>query len=126
WFVARKDAARNALVVVQGHDHPLLLSAALSTAPMHWLRAICPEPLPCTVKVRYRQADQPAALEPRADGTARISFQKPQRAVTPGQYAVVYQGDRCLGGGVIETVEPVMVRHAAATYQTISDGLARH
>ena len=105
WFVARKDAARNALVVVQGHDHPLLLSAALTTGPVHWLSAARPEPFACTVKVRYRQADQPAKLEPRADGTARISFERPQRAVTPGQYAVVYEGDRCLGGGVIETVE---------------------
>ena len=62
------------------------------------------EPLPCAVKVRYRQADQPARLEPRADGTARIVFEKPQRAVTPGQYAVVYEGEKCLGGAVIETV----------------------
>lgn len=123
WFVARKDAARNALVVVQGHDHPLLLSAALSTAPIHWLRASSPEPLRCSVKVRYRQADQPATLEPRADGTARISFEKPQRAVTPGQYAVIYEGDRCLGGGVIETVEPVTVRRAAAIRETISDAI---
>jgi tRNA-specific 2-thiouridylase len=54
--------------------------------------------------VRYRQADQSALLEPRADGTARIVFDQPQRAVTPGQYAVVYDGERCLGGAVIEAV----------------------
>ena len=101
WFVARKDAARNTLIVVQGHDHPLLLSSALATGPMHWLSAARLEPFPCTVKVRYRQADQPARLEPRADGTLRIRFEKPQRAVTPGQYVVAYEGDRCLGGAVI-------------------------
>ena len=113
WFVARKDAARNALVVVQGHDHPLLFSSALTTETMHWLSAARLEPFPCTVKVRYRQADQPATLEPRADGTARISFEKPQRAVTPGQYAVVYEGDRCLGGAVIATVATAHAARAA-------------
>jgi tRNA-specific 2-thiouridylase len=106
WFIARKDPARNALIVVQGHDHPLLFGSALSTARMHWLSDARREPFPCTVKVRYRQADQRARLEPRADGSARICFESPQRAVTPGQYAVVYQGDRCLGGAVIESVEP--------------------
>jgi tRNA-uridine 2-sulfurtransferase len=114
WFVARKDAARNALVVVQGHDHPLLFSTALTTGRVHWLSAARGEPFPCSVKVRYRQADQPAVLEPRLDGGARILFEKPQRAVTPGQYAVVYRGDRCLGGAVIESVEPVTAQCAAA------------
>jgi tRNA-uridine 2-sulfurtransferase len=106
WFVARKDAARNTLIVVQGHDHPLLLSSALTTGPMHWLSEARTAPFPCTVKVRYRQADQPARLEPRADGTTGIHFEKPQRAVTPGQYAVVYEGERCLGGAVIESTCP--------------------
>ncbi|HEY1892274.1 MAG TPA: tRNA 2-thiouridine(34) synthase MnmA [Steroidobacteraceae bacterium] len=107
WFVARKDAARNALIVVQGHDHPLLLSAALTTGPMHWLGEPRGEPFPSSVKVRYRQTDQPALIEPRIEGGMRIAFETPQRAVTPGQYAVVYEGDRCLGGAVIECTEPV-------------------
>jgi len=114
WFVARKDAARNVLIVVQGHDHPLLFSSALTSGAVHWLSTPRSEPFACTVKVRYRQADQPARLEPRADGTARISFEKPQRAVTPGQYAVVYEGDRCLGGAVIERVEPAAAHRVAA------------
>jgi tRNA-uridine 2-sulfurtransferase len=114
WFVARKDTARNALIVVQGHDHPLLFSSALATGRMHWLSAARGEPFSCAVKVRYRQAEQSARLEPRSDGTARISFEKPQRAVTPGQYAVVYEGDRCLGGAVIDTLEPATARRAAA------------
>ena len=114
WFVARKDTARNTLIMVQGHDHPLLLSSALTTGPMHWLSEARTEPFPCTVKVRYRQADQPARLEPRADGTMSIQFETPQRAVTPGQYAVIYEGERCLGGAVIESIEPVTARRAAA------------
>ena len=114
WFVARKDVARNALIVVQGHDHPLLLSSALVTGSMHWLCGPRSEPFSCTVKVRYRQADQPARLEPQADGTARIRFENPQRAVTPGQYAVVYEGDRCLGGAVIESTSPAAA--AASKY----------
>ncbi|MGH8296445.1 MAG: tRNA 2-thiouridine(34) synthase MnmA [Steroidobacteraceae bacterium] len=104
WFVARKDPVRNALIAVQGHDHPLLFSSALETGPLHWLSGARREPFACAVKVRYRQAEQPARLEPRADGTARIGFEKPQRAVAPGQYAVIYEGDRCLGGAVIERV----------------------
>jgi tRNA-specific 2-thiouridylase len=104
WYVAAKDAARNALIVVQGHDHPLLSSEELRTGAMHWLVPSPARTLRCAVKVRYRQADQLAELEPLPDGTARIRFDEAQRAVTPGQYAVVYDGDRCLGGGVIESV----------------------
>ena len=58
------------------------------------------------MKVRYRQSDQAAQLEPRPDGTVRILFDEPQRAVTPGQYAVAYDGERCLGGAVIESLVP--------------------
>jgi tRNA-specific 2-thiouridylase len=68
----------------------------------------------CTVKVRYRQADQRALLIPRPDATAHLEFAEPQRAVTPGQYAVAYDGERCLGGGVIEVVAPPLHRSAAA------------
>ncbi len=107
WFVARKDAVRNALIVVQGHDDPLLLSAALTTARMHWLGEARDEPFRCGVKVRYRQADQPARFEPRPGGSTRIAFEEPQRAVTSGQYAVIYEGDRCLGGAAIESTEPI-------------------
>ena len=119
WYVAVKDGRRNVLVVVQGHDHPLLASSALTTESMHWLTTPRTEPVMgqafrCTVKVRYRQTDQAALFEPLPNGTARIVFDQPQRAVTPGQYAVIYDGDRCLGGAVIETVEPVCSQQAAA------------
>jgi len=113
WYVAAKDTARNALIVVQGCDHPLLASGALVTEGWHWLTAARREPFRCAVKVRYRQAEQPALLAPRADGTVHVSFDQPQRAVTPGQYAVAYEGDRCLGGAVIATIEPA-ARHSAA------------
>jgi len=104
WYVARKDAARNALIVVQGHDHPLLESRALTTGAWHWLAAARREPFHGAVKVRYRQNDQPARLEPRADGSMHIMFEAPQRAITPGQYAVAYEGERCLGGAVIDSL----------------------
>jgi tRNA-uridine 2-sulfurtransferase len=103
WYVSAKDVRKNALIVVQGHDHPLLSSTELTTEAMHWLATPPSATFRCTVKVRYRQADQLATLEPHSNGTARIAFERPQRAVTPGQYAVVYDGDRCLGGGVIES-----------------------
>jgi tRNA-specific 2-thiouridylase len=115
WYVAVKDGRRNALIVVQGHDHPLLSSSELSTGAMHWLGAPRVEPFRCMVKVRYRQADQAATAEPRSDGTLHIVFDQPQRAVTPGQYAVLYDDQRCLGGGVIESLgEPRSGQQVAA------------
>jgi len=114
WYLAAKDGARNALIVVQGHDHPLLRSSSLTTGPMHWLVDARTAPFRCTVKVRYRQVDQVATFEPKADGTARILFDEPQRAVTPGQYAVAYENDRCLGGAVIECVHSTSEQQAAA------------
>ncbi|HXZ59555.1 MAG TPA: tRNA 2-thiouridine(34) synthase MnmA [Steroidobacteraceae bacterium] len=114
WYVAAKDAVRNALIVVQGHDHPLLSSTTLTTGRWHWLTPPPAATLRCTVKVRYRQLDQRARLTPRPDGTVHLEFAEQQRAVTPGQYAVAYDGSRCLGGAVIEAVAPPLRRFAAA------------
>ena len=114
WYVVAKDGTRNTLVVAQGHDHPLLTSGALTTERIHWLIDQRTAPFRCSVKVRYRQNDQSAVFEPLPDGTARIAFEAPQRAVTPGQYAVVYEGDRCLGGAVIATTWPRAAGQAAA------------
>ena len=114
WYVAAKDAARNTLVVVQGHDHPLLSSSALSAGEWHWLAPVRHDPASCSVKVRYRQDDQPAQLEPGEAGRVHVVFAQPQRAVTPGQYAVAYEGERCLGGGIIESVTPALEQRAAA------------
>jgi len=114
WYVAAKNAARNVLVVVQGHDHPLLESRSLTTGLWHWLAPPRREPFRGAVKVRYRQDDQAARLEPCADGTMHIVFDTPQRAVTPGQYAVAYDGERCLGGAVIERLDRGAQLSAAA------------
>lgn len=107
WYVAAKDLARNVLIVVQGHDHPLLMAAALRTETVHWLtRPDDARSFRCAVKTRYRQHEQ--ACEVRLDdGEAIVTFDEPQRAVTPGQFAVFYDGDTCLGGAVIATVAPL-------------------
>jgi tRNA-uridine 2-sulfurtransferase len=113
WYVAAKDIARNALIVVQGHDHPLLSSSGLTTGAVQWLVRPAENAFRCTVKVRHRQIDQPAWIELQQGGGARVVFDEPQRAVTPGQYAVVYNADVCLGGAVIEATVPVEARSAA-------------
>jgi tRNA-specific 2-thiouridylase len=112
WYVAAKDTARNALIVVQGHDHPLLFSTALETGPMHWLAAPRIEPFTTAARLRHRQPDQSARASPLADGRLRLEFDQPQRAATPGQFAVLYDGDRCLGGAVIERTSPPGARSA--------------
>jgi tRNA-uridine 2-sulfurtransferase len=130
WYVAGKDTQRNALIVVQEQDHPLLLSDAFDVEQMHWLNPAdgVDQPIQCAVKTRYRQsdlnctvrasgnahvsetaqgsgADQRSDAQNISDATAaqhwRVTLSEPARAVTPGQYAVFYSGTRCLGGGVI-------------------------
>ncbi|MBO9686605.1 MAG: tRNA 2-thiouridine(34) synthase MnmA [Mitsuaria chitosanitabida] len=99
WFVARKDLETNTLVVVQGHDHPLLLSRSLVAQDLSWTDTP-PDFGGFGAKTRYRQADAACALTP-GSGTIRLDFPQPQWAVTPGQSAVLYDGEVCLGGGVI-------------------------
>jgi len=104
WYVAAKDLARNALIVVQGHDHPWLLAAALGAADCSWVAGQAPAPGAYGVKTRYRQADAPGLLRITPTGFA-LGFGPEHRqwAVTPGQSAVIYDGEVCLGGGVIES-----------------------
>lgn len=108
WYVAGKRLADNTLIVVQG-EHPLLYSNRILLDSPSW---IGPEPtalqhgdpLRCCVKVRYRQPDQQCSVSKTSDGKLEVAFAESQRAVAPGQYAVFYSGDRCLGGAVIERI----------------------
>ena len=104
WYVAAKDHARNALIVVQGHDHPALLSHRLRVRDVHWIAGAAPPlPMRCHAKIRYRQADQECTVRPGEDRSMLdLRFEQPQWAAAPGQHAVLYDGDECLGGGVIE------------------------
>ena len=106
WYVLRKDLERNVLLVGQGNNHPWLFSSGLECSSIYWVNPVqITEPLRLTAKVRYRQPDQDCTLEPSGDGWL-IRFDEPQRAVTPGQSVVFYQGEICLGGGVIERAIP--------------------
>ncbi|MCK2183675.1 tRNA 2-thiouridine(34) synthase MnmA [Halomonas getboli] len=105
WFVADKDLERNVLVAVQGKHHPLLYTDSLATEPMDWVAGEPPATEGrLTAKTRYRQEDVPCRFETTEDGGVRVRFDEPQRAVTPGQSLVLYDGEICLGGGVIKAI----------------------
>ena len=107
WYVAAKDTERNALIVVQDHDHPLLMSDSFIVEDLHWLVAPDGAETECAVKTRYRQSDLPCRVRPQAAGRWHVTLSAPARAVTPGQYAVFYADDLCLGGGVIAERHPL-------------------
>ena len=103
WYVVEKDLVNNELIVAQGHDHSALLSTGLIAQQLHWVdRQPIREPLRCTVKTRYRQTDVPCTIEPIDDESIKVIFDEPQIAVTPGQSAVFYLDEVCLGGVIIE------------------------
>lgn len=103
WFVVGKDPERNVLFVEQGANHPALFANSLEAIDVSWVSVNPPANLPftCNSKVRYRQPDQPCIITKIEDGKAHVEFPKPQRAVTPGQSIVFYDGETCLGGGII-------------------------
>jgi tRNA-specific 2-thiouridylase len=115
WYVADKVISRNALVVVQDQNHPLLMSDAFTVEQMQWInpsdaQAHHPDatshhqssqPVECAVKTRYRQNDLGCSLRSSGDECWHATLNRPARSVTPGQYAVFYRGERCLGGGII-------------------------
>lgn len=107
WYVAEKNIAENTLIVVQGSNHPALFKQSLVASNVHWINPPTNFPLRVHAKTRYRQPDQACTIEPiaheNATHTYRVLFDAPQRAVTEGQAVVFYQGDVCLGGGIIES-----------------------
>jgi tRNA-specific 2-thiouridylase len=107
WFVAAKDVARNALIVVQGSTHPALYCTGLETSAPHWIAGAPPaKSFDCTVKVRHRQPDVAATVRVAADCTV-VRFAQPLRGAAPGQYVVFYSGEECLGGAAIMSLEPL-------------------
>lgn len=108
WYVVDKDMVNNRLIVAQGSDHPCLMSTGLLSAQLHWVsRVRVNRPLRCSVKIRYRQTDIPCRISPQDDDSITVQFDDAVAAVTPGQSAVFYQGDICLGGGIIEQRFPL-------------------
>jgi tRNA-uridine 2-sulfurtransferase len=108
WYVARKDLHRNVLVVVQGHDHSALFANAMHVSQLTWVaNPPAQARFRCSAKVRYRQVDQECTVILGAGASCTVEFDQPQRAVTPGQYAVFYASDECLGGGVIEATDVI-------------------
>ena len=110
WFVAAKDAARNALIVVQGTEHPLLYATGLRGEQLHWISGeppVAPDQLPfaCLCRLRHRQPLQRCTLVEYDSALCRVRFASPQRAVTPGQSVVFYRDDECLGGAVITAAD---------------------
>ena len=113
WYVADKRLPDNTLVVVQGQDHPALFARAVRCDTLHWIGAP-PRGLDTGVelgaKIRYRQADQRCRVCRSPDGEVTLEFENPQWAAAAGQYAVLYDGERCLGGGTIDEVLPLADR----------------
>ncbi|MEY3263626.1 MAG: tRNA 2-thiouridine(34) synthase MnmA [Pseudomonadota bacterium] len=107
WYVARKDIANNTLYVVQGHAHPWLLSGALTADQVSWVAGAAPTDGAFSAKTRYRQADMACTHQSLAEGQFALQFAQSQWAVTPGQSAVLYDGEVCLGGGIIHSATPV-------------------
>jgi len=109
WYVADKDMQHNILVVVQGHDHPLLYGDWLEAEQLDWVQGTAPElPLHCTAKTRYRQHDTACTVEQLDVDRIKVTFAAPQWAVTPGQSVVFYDGDICLGGGIITATQKLI------------------
>jgi tRNA-specific 2-thiouridylase len=102
WYVVGKIKEENALIVAQGQNHPALYSHSLIAENVHWINGTPPHfPFNAFAKTRYREIDQACIIESSETGQLKVVFDKPERAVTPGQSVVFYQGDHCLGGGII-------------------------
>lgn len=105
WFVADKDLENNILYVVQGEKHPALYSTGLKASDLNWIKGEAPkETLRCTAKFRYRQPDQGVTVHFGEGGACEVVFDQPQKAITPGQSVVFYNGEECLGGATIDKI----------------------
>ncbi|MGN6740269.1 tRNA 2-thiouridine(34) synthase MnmA [Dyella sp.] len=105
WYVVGKQVANNVLIVAQGGENHWLQSTRLLADDPHWVAGDAPDAqFRCTAKTRYRQTDQACTVVCR-DGRVEVMFDQPQRAVTPGQSVVLYDGDACLGGAVIAATD---------------------
>ncbi len=103
WYVLEKDLDNNVLIVGQGHEHPMMMHSTLEAIKLDWCNdRPLTEPIKCAAKTRYRQADQACHVEPIGEDRVKVVFDRPQRAITPGQSVVFYQDEVCLGGGIIE------------------------
>lgn len=101
WYVATKDIEHNTLIVVQGEEHPALYKESLIASQVNWINPPTSMPMQVSAKTRYRQPDQACVVTALEDGRYHVTFEQPQRAITPGQSVVFYEGDICLGGGII-------------------------
>jgi tRNA-specific 2-thiouridylase len=105
WYVVDKDIASNSLIVAQGAHHPMLYSQGLICSTIHWIGDYATQlPLTCYAKTRYRQVEQACVISPEDNGLHYVMFSEPQRAITPGQYLVLYRKNQCLGGATIEQI----------------------
>ena len=108
WFVAGKDLKKNVLYVAQGEKHPALYCTSLIGESPSWILEKAPDmPLKCTAKFRYRQKDIPVTVNILDTGELHIVYDYPVKAVTPGQVAVLYENEVCLGGSIIKSIEPL-------------------
>ncbi|CUX96311.1 tRNA-specific 2-thiouridylase MnmA [Candidatus Gullanella endobia] len=108
WYVVEKDLDHNRLIVAQGKKNPWLMSTGFIVSQLHWVeRKPLTKPLRCVVKTRYRQPDIGCVIMPKTDGYFQVTFDKPITSVTPGQSAVFYLKEHCLGGGIIEARKPL-------------------
>lgn len=115
WYVADKRIGDNTLIVVQGHEHPLLLGDSLAAEAAHWISGRSPQlPMRCRVRIRHRQALQHCHVD-AAPGGLHVLFDEPQRAISPGQFVVFYRDDVCLGGSVITRGSPAGNREEKPT-----------
>ena len=116
WFVVAKNFEKNEVVLAQGQDHPALYADGLNAVEVNWLTRPRTGSFQCKAKVRYRQFEQPCTVTVEGNGL-RVIFDSPQRAMTPRQSVVFYDGEECLGGGIISEI--------SANYHQLGRGLPK-